>query len=58
MLPTDEGTSSDAGTAVNNATARTVFLIGPDKKIKLSLTYPMSIGGNFDEVFRIFYSRQ
>ena len=58
MLPADEGTSSDGRTAVNNATVRTVFLIGPDKKIKLSLTYPMSTGRNFDEVLRVLDSCQ
>ena len=58
MLPADEGTSSEGRTAVNNATVRTVFLIGPDKKIKLSLTYPMSTGRNFDEVLRVLDSCQ
>ena len=58
MLPADEGTTSDGRTAVNNATVRTVFLIGPDKKIKLSLTYPMSTGRNFDEVLRVLDSCQ
>ncbi len=58
MLPADEGSSSDGRTAVNNATVRTVFLIGPDKKIKLSLTYPMSTGRNFDEVLRVLDSCQ
>ncbi len=58
MLPADEGTSSDGRTAGNNATVRTVFLIGPDKKIKLSLTYPMSTGRNFDEVLRVLDSCQ
>ena len=58
MLPADEGRSSEGRTAVNNATVRTVFLIGPDKKIKLSLTYPMSTGRNFDEVLRVLDSCQ
>ncbi len=58
MLPADEGSSSDGRTAMNNATVRTVFLIGPDKKIKLSLTYPMSTGRNFDEVLRVLDSCQ
>jgi alkyl hydroperoxide reductase subunit AhpC len=58
MLPADEAGSSDGRTAVNNATVRTVFLIGPDKKIKLSLTYPMSTGRNFDEVLRVLDSCQ
>lgn len=58
MLPADEGSSSEGRTAVNNATVRTVFLIGPDKKIKLNLTYPMSTGRNFDEVLRVLDSCQ
>jgi alkyl hydroperoxide reductase subunit AhpC len=58
MLPADEGDSSDGRTAVNNATVRTVFVVGPDKKIKLSLTYPMSTGRNFDEVLRVLDSCQ
>jgi len=58
MLPSDETGGSDGRTAVNNATVRTVFLIGPDKKIKLSLTYPMSTGRNFDEVLRFLDSCQ
>lgn len=58
MLPADEGDSSEGRTAVNNATVRTVFLVGPDKKIKLSLTYPMSTGRNFDEVLRVLDSCQ
>jgi alkyl hydroperoxide reductase subunit AhpC len=58
MLPADEAGSSEGRTAVNNATVRTVFLIGPDKKIKLSLTYPMSTGRNFDEVLRVLDSCQ
>ena len=44
--------------AVDNATVRTVFIIGPDKKIKLMLTYPMSTGRNFDEVLRVLDSIQ
>ena len=48
MLPADEGNSSEGRTAANNATVRSVFVIGPDKKIKLMLTYPMSTGRNFD----------
>jgi len=58
MLPAEEGTSSQGRTAADNATVRTVFLIGPDKKIKLSLTYPMSTGRNFDEVLRVLDSCQ
>ncbi len=58
MLPASEGNSSEGRTAVDNATVRTVFLVGPDKKIKLSLTYPMSTGRNFDEVLRVLDSCQ
>ncbi|PID46651.1 MAG: peroxidase [Proteobacteria bacterium] len=52
MLPADEEGSSEERTAATNATVRTVFIIGPDKKIKLSMTYPMSVGRNFDEILR------
>jgi len=58
MLPASEGDSSEGRTAADNATVRSVFLIGPDKKIKLSLTYPMSTGRNFDEVLRVLDSCQ
>src|SRR5208283_368875 len=58
MLPTDAGTTSEGRTAANNATVRTVFVIGPDKKIKLMLVYPMSTGRNFDEVLRVLDSIQ
>jgi alkyl hydroperoxide reductase subunit AhpC len=58
MLPAEVGTSSEGRTAVDNATVRTVFLIGPDKKIKLMLIYPMSSGRNFDEVLRALDSIQ
>ena len=58
MLPADAGTTSDGRTAVNNQTVRTVFVVGPDKKIKLTLTYPMSTGRNFDEVLRVIDSMQ
>ena len=47
MLPSAAGDTSEGRTAANNATVRTVFLIGPDKKIKMNLTYPMSTGRNF-----------
>jgi len=57
MLPADAGTTSEGRTA-NNATVRTVFVIGPDKKIKLMLSYPMSTGRNFDEVLRVLDSIQ
>jgi len=58
MLPADAGNSSEGRNAAANATVRTVFLIGPDKQIKLSLTYPMSTGRNFDEVLRVLVSCQ
>ena len=58
MLPADEGSTSDGRTAVNNQTVRTVFIIGPDKKIKLMLTYPMTTGRNFDEILRVLDSMQ
>lgn len=57
MLPADE-VAEDGRTAANNATVRTVFIIGPDKKIKLTMTYPMSTGRNFDEIFRALQSIQ
>ena len=58
MLPEDEGDSSEGRTAADNATVRSVFIIGPDKKIKLMITYPMSTGRNFDEVLRALDSCQ
>ena len=58
MLPADAGETSAGRTPANNATVRTVFMIGPDKKIKLMLTYPMSTGRNFDEVLRALDSIQ
>ena len=58
MLPASEGDSSEGRTAANNATVRSVFLIGPDKKIKMSLTYPMSTGRNFNELLRVIDSCQ
>ena len=58
MLPADAGNSCDGRTAANNATVRTVFVVGPDKKIKLMLSYPMSTGRNFDEVLRVLDSLQ
>jgi alkyl hydroperoxide reductase subunit AhpC len=57
MLPADE-VGSDGRTAANNATVRSVFMIGPDKKIKLMLTYPMTTGRNFDEILRVLDSMQ
>jgi alkyl hydroperoxide reductase subunit AhpC len=56
--PADAGTTSDGRTASNNATVRTVFVVGPDKKIKLMLAYPMRTGRNFDEVLRVLDSIQ
>jgi alkyl hydroperoxide reductase subunit AhpC len=58
MLPADAGETSEGRTAANNATVRTVFIIGPDKKIKLMLVYPMSTGRNFHEVMRVLDSMQ
>jgi alkyl hydroperoxide reductase subunit AhpC len=58
MLPAETGDTSEGRTAVDNATVRSVFLVGPDKKIKLSLTYPMSTGRNFDELLRVLDSCQ
>jgi len=58
MLPADAGDTSAGRTPANNATVRTVFMIGPDKKIKLMLMYPMSTGRNFDEVLRALDSIQ
>ena len=57
MLPADE-VAADGRTAANNATVRSVFVIGPDKKIKLMLTYPMTTGRNFDEILRVVDSMQ
>ncbi len=58
MLPAGAGESSEGRTAMDNATVRNVFVIGPDKKIKLILVYPMSTGRNFDEVLRVIDSMQ
>ncbi len=58
MLPADTGDTSEGRTAADNATARTVFIIGPDKKIKASLTYPMTTGRNFAEILRLLDSCQ
>ena len=57
MLPAEE-VAADGRTAANNATVRSVFVIGPDKKIKLMLTYPMTTGRNFDEILRVVDSMQ
>jgi alkyl hydroperoxide reductase subunit AhpC len=58
MLPAGSGDSSLGRTAADNATVRTVFIIGPDKKIKLQLSYPMSTGRNFHEILRVLDSLQ
>ena len=58
MLPASEGSTSEGRTPADNATVRTVFVIGPDKKVKLSLTYPMTTGRNFDEILRSLDSIQ
>jgi alkyl hydroperoxide reductase subunit AhpC len=58
MLPQDSGEVSEGRTAVDNATVRSVFLIGPDKQVKAMLIYPMSSGRNFDEVLRLLDSSQ
>ena len=58
MLPAASGSTSHGRTPADNATVRTVFVIGPDKKIKLQLIYPMSTGRNFDEVVRVLDSLQ
>jgi alkyl hydroperoxide reductase subunit AhpC len=58
MLPEDAGDTAEGRTPADNATVRSVFVIGPDKKIKASLTYPMSTGRNFDEVLRLLDSCQ
>ena len=58
MLPAEAGTTSQGRTPAQNATVRTVFLVGPDKTIRMSLTYPMSTGRNFDEVLRVLDSIQ
>ncbi len=58
MLPEGSGSTSEGRTANDNATVRTVFIIGPDKKIKLMLSYPMSTGRNFDEILRALDSIQ
>jgi thioredoxin-dependent peroxiredoxin len=58
MLPAEAGDTSEGRTAANNATVRTVFIVGPDKKIKLMLAYPMTTGRNFDEILRVLDSMQ
>jgi alkyl hydroperoxide reductase subunit AhpC len=58
MLPAEAGESCEGRTPADNATVRTVFVIGPDKRIKLMLSYPMGTGRNFDEVLRVLDSIQ
>jgi len=58
MLPETAGATSEGRTAADNATVRSVFIIGPDKKVKAMLTYPMTSGRNFDEVLRLLDSIQ
>jgi alkyl hydroperoxide reductase subunit AhpC len=58
MLPVDAGDTAEGRTAADNATVRSVFLVGPDKKIKAILMYPMSTGRNFDEILRLLDSNQ
>jgi thioredoxin-dependent peroxiredoxin len=58
MLPASAGPSCEGRTAADNMTVRNVFVVGPDKKIKLVLVYPMSTGRNFDEVLRVLDSLQ
>jgi alkyl hydroperoxide reductase subunit AhpC len=57
MLPAED-TTTDGRTAATNQTVRSVFVVGPDKKIKMMLTYPMSTGRNFDEILRVIDSLQ
>ncbi|WP_421788564.1 peroxiredoxin [Hyphobacterium sp.] len=58
MLPADIEGGAQGRTAADNATVRSVFVVGPDKRIKLSLTYPMTTGRNFDEILRVIDSMQ
>jgi thioredoxin-dependent peroxiredoxin len=58
MLPASTAGTSEGRTPADNQTVRNVFVIGPDKKIKLVLVYPMSTGRNFDEVLRVVDSLQ
>jgi alkyl hydroperoxide reductase subunit AhpC len=58
MLPADAGESCEGRTAMDNMTVRNVYVVGPDKKIKLMIAYPMTTGRNFDEVLRVLDSLQ
>ena len=58
MFPADEAGSAEGRTALTNATVRSVFIIGPDKNIKLMMTYPMTTGRNFNEILRVLDSMQ
>ena len=58
MLPAEAGDTSEGRTPADNATVRSVYVIGPDKKIKLILTYPMTTGRNFEEILRAIDSIQ
>jgi alkyl hydroperoxide reductase subunit AhpC len=58
MLPATAGDTADGRTAADNQTVRTVLIVGPDKKIKLLILYPMTTGRNFDEVLRVLDSLQ
>jgi len=58
MLPGDAGDSCEGRTPADNATVRMVFVVGPDKRIKLTLAYPMTTGRNFDEIIRVLDSMQ
>jgi alkyl hydroperoxide reductase subunit AhpC len=58
MLPAEEPNTSEGRTPITNQTVRSIFVIGPDKKIKLMLTYPMTTGRNFNEILRVIDSMQ
>jgi alkyl hydroperoxide reductase subunit AhpC len=58
MLPASSGSSSEGRTPADNQTVRNVYVIGPDKKVKLVLSYPMTAGRNFDEILRVIDSLQ
>ena len=58
MLPASAGNTSEGRTPADNQTVRSVFVIGPDKKVKLVLTYPMTTGRNFKEILRVIDSMQ